>query len=181
MGPVRPEPVGGPVEGAQERARGDQNVRHAQCAAPDSGRNQRPDTALIAVALGDDRAPEAGRQRIDLEVGGRSLEVVHQAPDMRGSEPLQTCRQRTERPPRLAERLEQPVERSVLAEEQDLVLAPEIVIQVAGRQIRGVGDVPHTGSGEAVGSEDPGGCAKDLDAPRVGAPSNPVETGAAAE
>jgi hypothetical protein len=173
--------VGGPIEGAQERARGDQDVRHAQCPAPDSGRNQCPDTALIPVALRDDGSPEAGRQRIDLEVGCRSFEVVHEAADMRGGEPLQTCRQRVDGPPRLAERLEQPVERSVLAEEQDLVLAAEIVIQVAGRQIRGAGDVPHAGGGEAVGPEDAGGCAKDLDAPRVSAAANPVETGAAGD
>jgi hypothetical protein len=177
MPPVRAEPVGGPVESAQERARGDQDIRHAQCTAADSGRNQRPDTALIAVALRDDGAPEAARQRVDLEVGCRSFEVVHEAADVRGSEPLQTCRQRTAGAPRVAERLEQPVERSVLAEEQDLVLAAEIVIQVAGRQIRGVGDVPHAGGGEAVGPEDAGGGAKDLDPPCIGAPANPVESG----
>jgi hypothetical protein len=181
MRPIGPEPVSGPIERAEERARRDQDVRHAQHTAPDSGGNQRPDAALVPVPLRDDGAPEAGRQRIDFDMGRRSFEVVHEAAHMRGSEPLQACRERTGGSPRLAQRLEEPVERTVLAEEQDFVLAAEVVIQVAGRQVRGAGDVPHAGGGEAVGPENAGGCAKDLDAPRVRAPANPVGTGAPAD
>jgi hypothetical protein len=44
--------------------------------------------------------------------------------------------------PRLGQRLEQARERSILAVEQDLVLAAEVVIQVAGRQVGGDGDSP---------------------------------------
>ena len=55
--------------------------------------------------------------------------------------------------PRRGERGEQTVERAVLAEKQDLVLAAEVVVQVAGREVGGDRDVAHAGGGEAAVAE----------------------------
>ena len=70
--------------------------------------------------------------------------------------------------PSVGERSEQIVERAVLAEEQQLVLATEVVVEVARRKVGGVGDVPHTGDGEAARAKNTGGGLENLDAAGVG-------------
>ena len=60
------------------------------------------------------------------------------------------------RPGATVERGEQPVERPVLAEKEDFVLAAEVVVQVAGRQVRGGGDLAHARGGEATRAKDAG-------------------------
>jgi signal transduction histidine kinase len=169
MKAVRPEPVRGPVERAEERARRHDHVAGAQIAASGARGDQAAHAALVAVALCDDLAPQPQRQGIDLEVGGGSFEIVDEAPDVRDGQLAETLRQGTPRPPSVAERVEQPVERAVLTEVEDLVLPAEIVIQVARREIRRTGDLAHAGGSEPMQPEDARGSAQDLDAPRVGA------------
>jgi hypothetical protein len=168
--PFRPEPVGGPVQRAEKRARGDGGVGRAQRRAPDPVGDERAHAALVLIALGDDRRAQPRRQRIDLEVRRRSLDLIEQAPDVRHRQLVQTV---GERPgavaARLGQRLEQAIERSTLAEEEDLVLAAEIVIEVARREIGGDGNLAHPGGGEAASAEDARGGAHDGDAPAVGA------------
>ncbi len=41
--------------------------------------DQRPDGALVAVAPRDDRRPQPGGERVELEVRGRSLDLVDHA------------------------------------------------------------------------------------------------------
>jgi hypothetical protein len=72
------------------------------------------------------------------------------------------------------ERLEQAIERAILAEKQNLVLAAEVVVQVGGRQVGGDGDVAHAGGGIAVRSEYPCGGAQDCHPAGVGANRTPV-------
>ena len=82
-----------------------------------------------------------------------------------------------QRPPvalRRRERVEQTIERAVLTEKEDFVLAAEVVIEVGRRQVGRNRDVPHPGGREAATAEDLGGGAQDADAARVGADRTPV-------
>ena len=167
---VGTEPVGGPVERAEERARRDRRVGVLELAAPDAVADEGTHAAFVAVALGDDGRAHPGRQRRHFQVRGRSLDLVDQTEDMGDGEVVQSIGERPADAPRRGERLEQLVERLILAEEEELVLAAEVVIQVAGREVGRDGDVAHAGRGEAVRAERPRGGPEDLDAPRVGAP-----------
>ena len=87
---------------------------------------------------------------------------------MRDRHVAQPGAQRSAAGPRRGERLEQAIQRAVLTEEEDLVLAAEVVIQVAGREGGGVGDLPHARGGEAARAEDARRRPHDFDAPGVG-------------
>ena len=54
------------------------------------------------------------------------------------------------RPARGRHGVEHAIERAVLAIEQQVVLAVEVVIEVRGRKIGGVGNVAHAGVGESA-------------------------------
>lgn len=160
----------GPVQRAEKRACGDGRVGGPQRTAFDAVGDERADPALVAIALGDDARAKARGQRVDGEVGGRSLHLVDEAQHMRGGQGVQAIGQRLARiPPCFRQRVEQARERSILAIEQDLVLAAEVVIQVAGRQIGGDGDLPHPGGREAARAEHPRRRPHDVDPPRIGA------------
>jgi hypothetical protein len=168
--PFGPEPVGGPVQRAEERARRDGGVGGAQPAALDAVGDERPDAALVSIALGDNRRTQPGRQCVHFEVRRRSFDFVEEAEHVRDRHLVQAPGERAGAiAPRLGQRLEQAIERSVLAEEENLVLAAEIVVEIAGREIGGDGDLAHPGGGEAAGAEDARGSAHDLDPPVVGA------------
>jgi hypothetical protein len=168
--PFRPEPVRGPVERAEKGPRRHRGVGGAQDATLDAVGDDRAHAAFVAIALGDDRRAQPRRQRVDLEVRRRSLDFVEQAEDVGDRHLVQALG----KPPRtiaahVGQRLEQPIERSVLAEEEDFVLAAEVMIEIAGREVGGDRDLAHAGGGKAAGPEDPGGGAHDVDAPEVGA------------
>ena len=119
------------------------------------------------------RARRRGRQRVDLEMRGRALDLVEQAQHVRDGEIAQARRQRPRDPARAAaSAASRRSSDAVLAEEEQLVLAAEVVIEVAGRQVGGDGDVAHAGGGEAARAEDARRGAQDLDAAGVGAVSN---------
>lgn len=99
----------------------------------------------------------------------RTFDLGDQAEDVADREIAQPFRQRTLVALRIGQRGEQPVERAILAEEEDFVLAAEVVIQVRGREIGGDGDVAHPGGGEATVAEDLRRRAQDADAAGVGA------------
>ncbi len=180
MRPGRVEPPGGPVERAEEGAGHDGRVAGAQNSGTDAAGDERADAALVAVALGDDGRAQPRGQRVHLEVRGRSLDLVEQAPDVGAGEGAQPGVERGVAAAGVGERGEQPVERAVLAEVQNLVLAPEVVVQVPGREVGGLGDVAHAGVGESAGAEDPRGGPEDRDAPLVGAAAGAVGAGPAA-
>ena len=48
---------------------------------------------------------------------------------------------------------EHAIERAVLAVEEDLVLAAEVVVEIRGREVGGLGDVAHAGVGEPALAE----------------------------
>jgi hypothetical protein len=160
-----------PVERAEEGARGDDGVAASQFAAAHAGGDERPDAALVAIALGDDERAQAGGQRVDLEVRRRSFDAVDQAQDVRHGQRVQPRPEGGAAGPRRAQREQQPVQRAILAEEQDLVLAAEVVVQVARGQVGGEGDLAHAGGGEAADPEDARRGAQDVQAAGVGAPA----------
>jgi len=126
------EPMRGPVQRAEKRARGDRGIGRAQDAAPDAGRDERPNAALVRVALGDDARAEPDGEGVDLEMRRRSLDLVEQTEHVGPRHLAQARRERPGVAPRARERAEQAIQRAILAEEQQLVLAAEVVIQVAG-------------------------------------------------
>ena len=122
----------GPVERAEKRTGRDGRVGRAQRAAPNAAGDERAHAALVPIPLGDDARPQARREGIDLEVRAGPLDLVEEAEDVRDRHVAQPGAQRSAAGPRRGERLEQLVERLILTEEEELVLAAEIVIQVAG-------------------------------------------------
>jgi hypothetical protein len=170
--------VRGPVEGAEKGARGDRRIARAQRAAGDAGGDDRADAALVAVPFGDDERAETGREGVDLEMGGGTFDAADETEHVRARKRVEAVGQRPARAARVGERLEQTVERAVLAEEEQLVLAAEVVIEVAGRQIGGGGDVAHAGGREAAFAEDAGGGAEDVQPAQIRPAANP---GAAAD
>jgi len=100
----------------------------------------------------------------------RSFDLGDQAHGVANGELAQAIGQRTESIARGGvERGEQTIERSVLAEEQNLVLAAEVVIEVGRREVGGDRDIAHAGGGETAAAEDLCGGAQDVHAPRFGA------------
>jgi hypothetical protein len=70
--------------------------------------------------------------------------------------------------------IEQPIERAILAEEEELVLAAKVVIEVPRGEVGGDGDVAHPGGGESARAEDVRRCAQDLNPARIGSPLHAV-------
>ena len=158
-----------PVERAEKRAGGDGRLG----AAAAFGGDERAHATLVAIALGDDPLAKGRRQGVDLEVSGGPFETIDETEHVRDGELAEARRERT---PILraglargGQGVEQAVERAVLAEEEQLLLAAEVVIQVARREIGGDGDVAHAGGAEAAGAKDGGGGAHDVDPARLGA------------
>jgi hypothetical protein len=164
-----PEPVRRPVQRAEERAGGDGRIGGPELAATDPVRHECAHAAFVAIPFGDDALAQTRGERIDFEMRRRSLHLVEQTENVAGGQRPQPCGERGVAAARLAECGEQPIERAVLAEEEQFVLAVEVMIEVAGRQVGGRGDVAHAGGGEPVRPEHPGGGAEDADAPGVGA------------
>lgn len=161
------KPVSGPVQGAEERACADRRVGASERATPDAIGDEGADAALVAIALGHDARTEGRRQRVHRQVRRRPLDLVEQAEHVRSGHLVQAVGERGVGTPGRGERFEQPIERAVLAEEQDLVLAAEVVVQVARRQVGGDSDVAHAGGGKPAGAEDARGGAHDRDAARI--------------
>jgi hypothetical protein len=134
---------------------GDRRVGRVQAPGAHAGGDQRADAALVAIALGDNACAKAGREGVDFEMGRRSLDLVKQAQDVGDGDLAQPQPQRPSSRARGGQRREQPIRGAVLAEEEELVLAAEIVLQVAERKVGGRGDVAHAGGGEAAGAKDP--------------------------
>jgi hypothetical protein len=168
LGALGTEPVSRPVQRAEQRARGDGRIRGSQLAAPHSFSDERAHPALVSIPFRDDALAEPRRQRIDFEMRRRSFDLVEQTEDMADRERSQPRGERLFVAPGRRERGEEPIERPILAEEEQFVLAAEVVIEVAGRQVCGGRDVAHAGGGEAVRPEQARGGAEDADAPGVG-------------
>jgi len=161
--------VSRPVERTEERAGGDGRLGAAGTCRGDEGAH----AALVTIALGDDPLAKRRWQGVDLEVGGGPFEAIDETEHVRDGELAEAYR---ERAPILGagrarggQSVEQAVEGAVLAKEEQLFLAAEVVVQVAGRQVGGDGDVAHAGGAEAAGAKHAGGGAHDVDAPRLGA------------
>ena len=163
------KPVSRPVERAEKRARRNRRIDGAELAAPDAGGEERADAALVAIALGDDQVPQRGRQRVHFQMRRRSFELVDEAPNVRERERPQPVGEGAAGAPSLGERRGEPIERAILAEEENLVLAPEIVVEVRRGQIGRDGDVAHPGGGVAARAEDARGRAQNVDAAGLGA------------
>ncbi len=158
--------MSGPVEDAEKRAR-----RHRGVAAAAVGGDEGPNAALVTIALGDDPLTQPRREGVHLEVGRGSFHLVEQAQHMRRRELSQAVGKRTAVRPTAflcsGQRLEQAVQRPVLAEEEQFLFALEVVIQVPRREVGGDGDVAHAGVGEAARAKYVRGRPHDLDTPGI--------------
>ena len=169
MSAVGTEPVRRPVEGAEKGTRRDGRIAAAQLAATDARGDERADAALVAIALGDDGRAQAGGEGVDLEVRRRPFDAVDQTQDVRHRQRVQPRGEWAAAGAGGAQGTQEAVERPILAEEEDFVLAAKVGVQVAGGEIGGDGDLAHPGGGEAASAEDAGGGAEDLEAAGVGA------------
>lgn len=169
IGAVGTVPVRRPIQGAKKCAGRQRRVLRTEGAALDALRDQPAHAALVAIALGDDRGTQAFRQRIKLEVRRRSEQLIDQAEHVGDGQLAQALGQRRAAAPRRLQRLEQAIQRPVLAEVEQFVLALEVVIEVAGGKVGGDGDLAHPGGGVAACAKDAGGGAQNGDAALVGA------------
>ena len=158
-----------PVERAEKGPGGDGRFGAAAARRGDEGAH----SALVAIALGNDPVAKWRRQGVDFEVSGGAFEAIDETEHVRDGEPAEARRERTPilraGRARGGQGVEQAVQRAVLTEVEQLLLAAEVVIQVAGRQVGGDSDVAHAGGVEAVGAKHGGGGAHDVDAARFGA------------
>jgi hypothetical protein len=169
LGTFGPEPLGGPIERTEKGARGDSGVCRCQFAPPDAGGDERADLALVSIALGHDQGAQPGRERIDLEVRGGPFHLIENAEYMGDSQGSNPPGQRGVAGAREFRSRQKAIQRPILAEEQDLVLPGEVVVEVSRRQIGGDRDLAHPRGGESPRAEDVCGSAEDLDPPEVGA------------
>src|SRR4030095_2697554 len=121
MRAVGPEPGRCPVERAEKSARGDGRVRWPQRAVAHAGGDQPAYAALVAIALGDDLRAKPRRQCVYLEMRRGPFDFIDEAQNVRLGEIGEPRRQRHATALRGGERGEQPSERAVLAEEEELV------------------------------------------------------------
>ena len=106
VGTVRAEPVSGPVEGAEKGPRRHSGLDPAAALLGD----ERPHTALVAIALGDDPLAEAGREGIDLQMRPGSFHFVDQAEDVGDREVADACGERPSILPGEDQRREQTIQ-----------------------------------------------------------------------
>jgi hypothetical protein len=161
------EPVCGPVERAKERARRDGRVGSGQRSTTNAAGDEGADATLVPIPFGDDARAEARGEGVDFEVRGRPLDLVEQAEDVGDGQVAQPIGHRPAVASRRREGREEAAERPVLTEKEELVLAPEVVVQVARREVRGDGDVAHARRGEPAIAEEAGCSLEDTDASRV--------------
>ena len=169
LGTFGPEPLGGPIERTEKGARGDSGVCRCQFAPPDAGGDERPDLALVSIALGHDQRAQPRRERIHLEVRGGPFHLIENAEHMGDGQGSEPPGQRGAARAREFRSRQQAIQRPILAEEEDLVLPGEVVVEVSRRQIGGDRDLAHPRGGESPRPEDVCGSAEDLDTPEVGA------------
>ena len=82
--------MGGPVERAEKRARGDGRVGAAAAGRGDEGAH----AALVAIALGDDPLAQRRWQGVDLEVSGGPFEAIDETEHVRDGELAEARRER---------------------------------------------------------------------------------------
>jgi hypothetical protein len=160
--------MGRPVERAQKSARGDDRIRRRELAATDAPGYEPADAVFVAVPFGHDERAEPAGEGVDLEVGGRALDFVQEAKNVRLCKLTKPLDERTIGAARFGERGQHVIESAVLTEEQQLVLATKVVVEVARRQVGFDGDLAHTGGREAPGAKDASGRSQDADAPGIG-------------
>ena len=119
--------------------------------------------ALVAIALPDDarRAARGGsasicRCAVAPSTSSSSVCSVRVQDERAGDRPADRSRCA-----RRGDGVEHAIERAVLAVEEHLVLAVEVVVEVRRRQVGGDGDVAHAGVGEAALAKEAGGRAQD--------------------
>ena len=136
--------------------------------------------AFVAIPLGDDAAAERVRQGVGGHVRHRALDVVQER--VRRARERTWCRRAGAVAPLrpAAERGQHQVERPVLAEVEDFVLAREMQVEVGDGEVGARGDVAHRGLGVAPVAEDAAGRAEDGHPGGVAAALHPRRRQAAA-
>ncbi len=81
---VGTKPLDGPVQRAEEGAGRHRRIGRRELAAPDARRDQRPDSTLVAIAPCHHGRPQPAGERVELEVHGRSLDLVDHAEHVLG-------------------------------------------------------------------------------------------------
>jgi K+-sensing histidine kinase KdpD len=107
------------------------------------------------------------------------LHGVHETQDMCGRETVEPPRKRVGCRGRIGQCGHQPIQCPVLAEEEELLLAAEVVVEVGRREVGGDRDFAHARGGEPALAEDTGGRAQDLEPPAIRALAHSRRAGGA--
>ena len=151
-------------------------VAAPQIPAAHSAGHQRPHTVFVSIAFLHDGRAHGSRERVHLDVRGCSFDFADDTQHMRGR---QVAQPRADRPSGLARNRQcsaQPVQRSILTEVQNLILALEIVVQVSRRKVRSKGDLAHPGRRVSAPAKHTGGRAQNFQACLGPPPSAPLFT-----
>jgi hypothetical protein len=140
---VAAEPGDRPVQRAEHRPRDDGGIHLHELAGTDSVGDDLANRLLVAIAFLDDLRAQRRRQRFRLQMRGGTLDLVQQRLEVCGEDGAQPLACRFRRAAGRDCRLNHPVERAILAVEEQLILAIEVVIQVCGRDIRCFRDISH--------------------------------------
>src|SRR5262245_37959374 len=165
--PLGAEPARRPVERSQDHQRGKLGITRDKLARPDSCRHEAADSALVAVALGQEASAQGRRETVDLKVCHRSFDFVEDAAHVSVNDDPELVCYGLARDSGLPKGCEHLLEGMVLAEVEQLLFAFEVVVEVAGGEARDVGDLPHAGGGEAPCAKRLGGGAQDIQAPGI--------------
>jgi hypothetical protein len=169
IGTIGPEPVRGPIERAEKCPRADLWIRGPKRTRADPLLDERPDAPLVSIPFRNNPGTQPSRQGVNVEMGRRPFDLVEQTADVGFGQGTDSSGERAVGAVRRRQRGQQALQRPVLTEVEQLVFAAEVVIQVAGRQIRSDGNLAHAGCREAPLPKQPGCGSKDLDPPRIGA------------
>jgi hypothetical protein len=166
---ARVEPAWDPVDGAQDREGQQLRVSGGEGSLGHALAQEAPHAAVHRVALGHDAAQQPRRQGREVQGQRRAVQLVddhvHELLDQAPQPPLGAAALLRHAP----QQAEQYVQGVVVAEEQHLLLVPEVVVEVALGHAQGARDLPGGGAVVAAAPEGRGGAAQDLDAPRVAA------------
>ena len=116
------------------------------------------------VAPDDDRLQMRGRQRLEVEEQRRTVQFVEDRVDERAHQPAQLVLGRHPAVLDVVEQLHQPIERVLVAGEENLLLVLEVVIEVALLHVERRGDFLHGGAVIPEAAERFGGAFQDVDA-----------------
>src|SRR5260370_2519376 len=135
QGAVRAEPKHAPVQSAQDRAGRESRVARNEFTGTNACGDELPQTFFITVALVENAVLQSARQRGGQEVRRGSPDFIDDAGPVRHNHGITFFRGSDAQAADFLQRCAQAVQSAVLTEENDLVFAAKIVIEVGRGEV----------------------------------------------